>query len=443
MPAVSTELLVICCLLLANGLLAMAEIAVVSARKARLQILADKGDIRARKALAIAEQPTRFLSTIQVGITLIGIFAGAFGGARLSDEASDLIAQITLLAPYADVLGIALIVSCITVASVVVGELIPKRLALHSPERVAIALTGPIGIFSRIVAPVANALAFITDRVLRLFGISQPQDAPVTEDEVRSLIRQGIDAGTFHHAEEQMVEGVLSLDQMPVTALMTPRPKIVFLNLDDSDEVNWRKIVTSGHSYFPVYQTSRDQVVGLVAVKALWAHSAIGLPTTLKNLLMPPLVVPETMTAATLLEQFKKSSRHLAIINDEFGTVQGLVTLKDVLEAIVGDLPDSGQRSQPATKQREDGSWLIDATLTVEELKELLGVAGDLPHEDSADFQTLGGFVMTHFGRIPAAGDYFEWDGWRFEVVDMDRHRIDKMLLTRVSTPATQETPSA
>ncbi|HRJ48436.1 MAG TPA: hemolysin family protein [Opitutaceae bacterium] len=439
MPAASTELFVICCLLLVNGLLAMAEIAVVSARKARLQVLADRGDPRARLALGIAEQPTRFLSTIQIGITLIGILAGVFGGARLADNASAMIAQVEFLSPYADALGIAFIVSAITLASVIVGELIPKRLALHSPERVAMALTGPIGVFARIVAPVANALAFVTDRVLRLFGIGQPEDAPITEDEVRSLIRKGIHAGTFHQAEEQMVEGVLALDQLPVTALMTPRPKIVFLNLDDSDEVNWRKVVASGHSYFPVYQTSRDQVVGLVAVKALWAHSAIGLPTALKNLLVPAFFVPETMNAMHLLEQFKKSGKHLALVNDEFGTVQGLVTLKDVLEAIVGALPEPGQRSQAAVKQREDGSWLIDATLAIDELKELLRVTGDLPHEDTADFQTLGGFVMTHFGRIPAAGDHFTWNGWRFEVMDMDRHRIDKMLVSRAPDAAVQK----
>jgi putative hemolysin len=439
MPAATTELFVICCLLLVNGLLAMAEIAVVSARKARLQVLADRGDVRARQALSIAEQPTRFLSTIQIGITLIGILAGVFGGARLADNASILIARVDFLSPYADALGIALIVSAITLASVIVGELIPKRLALHSPERVAMALTGPIGVFSRIVAPVANALAFVTDRVLRLFGIGQPEDVPITEDEVRSLIRKGIHAGTFHQAEEQMVEGVLALDQLPVTALMTPRPKIVFLNLDDSDEVNWRKVVASGHSYFPVYQTSRDQVVGLVAVKALWAHSAIGLPTALKNLLVPAFFVPETMNAMHLLEQFKKSGKHLALVNDEFGTVQGLVTLKDVLEAIVGALPEPGRRSQAAVKQREDGSWLIDATLAIDELKELLRVTGELPHEDTADFQTLGGFVMTHFGRIPAAGDYFTWNGWRFEVMDMDRHRIDKMLVARAPDAVVQK----
>jgi putative hemolysin len=221
-----------------------------------------------------------------------------------------------------------------------------------------------------------------------------------------------------------------------VTALMTPRPKIVFLNLDDPEEINWRKIVTSGHSYFPVYQTNRDQIVGMVPVKALWAHAAIGLPTTLKNLLLPPLLVPDTLTAIQLLEQFKKSSKHIAIITDEFGAVQGLVTLIDVLEAIVGDLPERGQRQQPEAKRRDDGSWLIDATLATSELKTLLGLTVELPHEDAAEFQTLGGFVVTQFGRIPSAGEHFDWAGWRFEVVDMDRRRVDKVLVAKAPPPA-------
>ena len=224
---------------------------------------------------------------------------------------------------------------------------------------------------------------------------------------------------------------MLALDQRPVTALMTPRPKIVFLNLDDPEEVNWRKIVTSGHSYFPVYQGHRDQIVGMVAVKALWAHSAIGLPTTLKNLLLPPLLVPEKATAIQLLEQFKKTGKHIAVVTDEFGAVQGLVTLIDVMEAIVGDLPEKGDRALPEAKKREDGSWLIDATLPTGELKTLLALDGPLPHEGEAEFQTVGGFVVTHFGRLPVAADFFEWGGWRFEVVDMDGRRVDKVLVAR------------
>jgi putative hemolysin len=251
----------------------------------------------------------------------------------------------------------------------------------------------------------------------------------VAEEDVRALVERGLSAGVFQRAEAAMVDRVLALDLLPVTALMTPRPKIVFLNLDDPEEANWRRIVTSGHSYFPVYQNNRDQVVGMVAVKALWAHAAIGLPTTLKNLMLPVFSVSETMTAIQVLEHFKKSGRHTAIVVDEFGATQGMVTLIDVLEAIVGDLPERGRRNQPEAKRLDDGSWLVEATLPVGEFKTTLGLTAALPHEDEAAYQTLGGFVVTHLGRIPEAGDAFEWGGWRFEVTEMDRRRVDKVLV--------------
>ena len=257
----------------------------------------------------------------------------------------------------------------------------------------------------------------------------------VSEEELRVLVERGLHAGVFQRAEKEMVEAVLALSHLRVTALMTPRPKIVFLNIDDPEDVNWRKIVASGHSYFPVYQKNRDQIVGLVAVKALWAHSAIGLPTTLKNLLVPALFVPETMTAMQLLERFKKSGRHIAMVSDEFGAVQGLVTLIDVFEAIAGDLPEPGRRPAREAMRRDDGAWIVDATLQTGELKAMLGLDGALPQERDAEYQTVGGFVVTQFGRIPAPGDGFDWMGWRFEVVEMDRRRVDKVLVKRLAAP--------
>jgi putative hemolysin len=327
------------------------------------------------------------------------------------------------------------VVILIAFFAVIFGELVPKRLALTNPERVARWMAGPLETLASVVAPVVNLLGAATDFLLKPLGLTGRRGAPVTDEEVNILIEQGLRAGVFHKAEKEMVEGVLGLDQLPVTAIMTPRPKIVFLNIGDAEDVNWRKIVASGHSHFPVYQDNRDQVLGMVAVKALWAHSAIGLPTNLKNLLTPPLVVPETMNCIQLLESFKKSGRHTALVADEFGSIQGMVTLIDVLEAIVGDLPAQGQRNQPEARQREDGSWMIDATLAVNEVKTVLQV-DRLPQEAEADYQTLGGLVMTQFGRIPQAGDHFEWSGWRFEVVDMDRHRVDKVLVSRVPEPA-------
>ncbi len=439
MSGLTAELAILLLLLLINGLFSMAEIALVTSRKARLKQLADKGQLSAKTTLVIAENPARFLSTVQVGITLIVILQGDLGGGALTAVLSPLVAQIGPLAPFADKIAKALVVVGITFASVVVGELIPKRLGLLNPERVAMALAPAIGLFSKIVSPVVGLLTLVSEGVLRLFGVKNDgAENTVTEEEIKILIDQGTRSGIFNKSEKDMLSGVLELDQMSVVELMTPRPKIVFLNLDEPEESNWRKIVSSGHSHFPVYQGGRDNIVGMVSVKALWAHSAIGLPTGLKNLLVPPLVVPETMPASQLLEAFKKSGKHIALIVDEFGMVQGLVSLIDVMEAIVGDIPTQGRKGMPDVKQREDGSWLVDATLATSELKDLLKLK-TLPHEDDADFQTLGGFVMTHFGRIPAAGDYFEASGWRFEVVDMDRHRVDKVLIAARSASANED----
>jgi putative hemolysin len=370
------------------------------------------------------------------------MIAGVIGGVELAGELAGQIARVAVLAPYAPALGFVCVILGLSAFMLLFGELVPKRIGRAHPEKVASLLAGSMRGLAWLAAPFLRLLELATNAVTRLIRLRvRPVSESVGDDEVRALVEQGLHAGVFQRAEQQMVEGVLALDQLPVTALMTPRPKIVFLNLDDSEETNWRKIVTSGHSYFPVYQTNRDQIVGMVPVKALWAHAAIGLPTTLKNLLLPPLLVPATLTAIQLLEQFKKSSKHIAIVTDEFGAVQGLVTLIDVLEAIVGDLPEPGRRNQPEAKRRDDGSWLIDATLATSELKTLLGLAVELPHEDAAEFQTLGGFVVTQFGRIPSAGEHFDWAGWRFEVVDMDRRRVDKVLVGK--TPAAAEQQAA
>ena len=295
---------------------------------------------------------------------------------------------------------------------------------------------------SRIAGPFVWLLSISTDGLARLLGVRHVKDAPVSDEEITSLIEQGLHTGVFQKAEKDMVAGVLELDHLPVTKLMTPRPKIVWLNIDDADEVNWRKIVASGHSHFPVYQKHRDQVLGMVHIKALWAHAAFSLPTNLKNLITAPLLIPETATAIQVLEHFKKTGQHIGLVVDEFGSIQGMVSLIDVLEAIVGDLPDQMRRSQPEAKRRDDGSWLVDATMAIGEIKELLSL-GELPGQLDADYQTLGGFIVTQLGRIPAAGEHFDWNGWRFEVMDMDRNRVDKVLIARLPPTADAAKASA
>lgn len=446
MGNVVTELLLLAVLVLANGVLAMAETAVVSARKAKLRKLAKAGSARAADALVLASQPARFLELVEFWLTLSGMITGVLAGAQLAGQVATWLEQWRELAPHANWMALVFVTLALTSFMLVFGELVPKRIAAAHPEEVAIVLAGSVRTLAWVMAPLLKVYELTTDAVTGLLRVKpRPAAEMVGDEEVRALIEQGLHAGVFDRAEKEMVDGVLALDQRPVTAIMTPRPKIVFLNADDAEEVNWRKVVTSGHSYFPVYQANRDQVIGLVAVKALWAHSAIGLPTTLKNLLIPPLFVPETLKVLQLLEQFRKTGRHIAIVTDEFGAVQGLVTLIDVMEAIVGNIPERGQPSQPEARKRDDGSWLIDATLSISELKTLLGIDQPMPAETTASYQTLGGFVVTQFGRIPTAGDKFDWSRWTFEVVDMDRRRVDKVLVTplvQAETPAEAASPT-
>jgi putative hemolysin len=433
MQSVFPELVLLFALLFAGGIFAMAELAVAAARKARLRELAEAGDARAARALAVAEDPARFRSAVRGGFVCSLVCAGALGGGGLAAA----LAEAWREAPWAAGRGgadawWALVVALVVVLlAVVLCELAPKRLARANPEGVARALAGPLDRLGGLVHPGVELLGRASETALRGLGLGKARAQEVSEGEVNDLVQQGLRTGAFNPTETEMVAGVLELDQLAVTEIMTPRPKMVFLNLDDPEEVNWRKIVTSGHSRYPVYATNRDQVVGVVTVKAIWANTAFGLPANLRHVMSPPLIVSEKLTVIHLIEQFRKTGQHLALVTDEFGAIQGLVTMIDVMEAIAGDLPEKGRRAAPEARKREDGSWLIDATLLVAEFKELLGV-DVLPHEETAEFKTAGGFVMTYFGRIPRAGDHFDHAGWRFEVIDMDRHRIDKLLLTRL-----------
>lgn len=434
MSTVFIEILIILVLLVANGVFAMTEIAVVSSRKARLKKMADEGSARAEEALALVEEPTRFLSTVQIGITLIGTLAGAVGGTRLADKlAVWLTENLPATGGYAEWVSILLVVGAITYFSLIIGELVPKRIGMNNPERKAMAMVGLMRGLSFIALPFVWLLTVSTHGLLKLLGLGAEKDAPPSEEEVSHLIEQGTSAGVFHQAEQAMVEGVLRLDEKPVTEIMTRRTKIVWLDVDDADETNWRKIVSSGHSLFPVYEGTRDHVLGMVSVKALWANAAIGLNGRLRDHLTQPLYVPQTVNAVQLLETFKKSGKHLALVADEFGSIQGIVTLIDVMEAIVGDLPEPGDRKSPQAVQRDDGSWLVDGGMDLEDFKRLFSLES-LPGEEDDDFHTIGGFVVDRLGHIPAASEWTEWDGWRFEVADMDRHRVDKLLLTRVKS---------
>lgn len=426
MSEIGFQAFLILLLILANGMFAMAEMAVVSSRKTRLKKLAQDGSKRAELVLELIEAPNHFLSTVQFGITMIGILAGAFGGAKFAQRLSDYLSAFPFLATYNDEIALGILVIPIAFVTLILGEIVPKRLALHAPEKTSMLIAGPIHKLGKLVFPFVWIVSRTTDWFLDLMGMRRSHEPTITREEVQVMVEQGSHAGVFHHAEIGMVEGVMRLDEERVGDLMTPRPKMVWLNADDPDETNWRKIVTSNHSYFPLYEGNRDHVIGMVSVKAMWANSAAGVKTKLRDLAVDPLIVPETMTAVRLLESFKQTRKHIALVADEFGGVIGLLTLIDVLEAIVGDIPSEEEKHEPYIK-REDGSYLIDAMMEIDDFKQLLSL-DNLPNELSDDYHSVGGFALSMLGRIPAEGECFEFENLRFEIVDMDRHRIDKIL---------------
>lgn len=429
MSAVVIEILFIALLLVANGVFAMSEIAVISSRKARLQRMAAGGDRRARAALELAEEPDRFLSTVQIGITLVGILAGAFGGATIAEHLGIVIDRVPALNPYGEALGLTVVVLVITYLSLVVGELVPKRVGMNNPEGIARIVARPMTALSRLASPVVHLLSFSTSAVLRLLRTRPPEGPPVTEDEVRVMIEQATDAGVFEQAERDMVESIFRLGDRRVTALMTPRPDMAWLDINSPAEEVTRRISASHYSRLPVCDRHPDNVLGMVKAKDLLSAVLSGRPLDLRASLRQPLFVPESMTALRLLELFRESRGHVAIVVSEHGSVEGLVTLTDVLEAIVGDLVPPGGQAEPLAVRRDDGSWLLDGGITIDDFKEVFPV-GQMPGEEDGAYQTLAGFVITHLGRIPAAADRFEWGGFSFEVVDMDGRRVDKVLVS-------------
>jgi putative hemolysin len=428
MSEIIFELAIILLLTILNGMLAMSEIAIVSARKARLQQSANAGDPHARTALDLAKSPNLFLSTTQIGITLVGILAGAFGGATIANRLGDGLDQIAIVKPYSHAISLVIVVLLITYFSLIIGELVPKRLALNNAERIAAAIASPMRNLSRLTSPLVRLLSFSTDAVLRVFGVKASQESPITEEEIKIMIQQATLAGTFAEAEQDMVEQVFRLGDRRVNALMTPRPDIVWIDLDDSLEANQQKITHQHHSYYLVCRGGLDNVLGVVHVKDILALSLGGKPINLEAILLRPLFVPESMPAIKLLEQFKQSGIHIAVAIDEYAVVQGLMTLSDILEMIVGDMPVSNEPARPDIIQRDDGSWLVDGMVPIDEIKELLNVE-KLPGEDQVSFQTLGGLIMSQLGHVPLPADHFEWQQWRFEVVDMDGKRVDKVLI--------------
>ena len=436
MSLIGWEIVVIFLLIVANGVFAMSEMAVVAARKSRLQDWADKGNAKAKVALELANAPNRVLSAVQIGITLIGILAGAYAGRTIADRIATYLSFIPAIESYSQAVGLGIVVMGITYFSLIIGELVPKRLALRHPETIATLVAIPLRVFSKISSPAVHVLTISTDALFGLFGRHHAQEPPVTEEEIKTLVQKGTEAGVFEESEQDMVEAVFSLADRSARWLMTPRTQIVWLDLNDSLEQSREKIGESGHSRLPVGVGSLDQVKGVVQAKDLLANCLAGEPFNLETLLQQPLFVPRSVSALHVLESFKQSGKHIALVVDEYGGIEGLLTHHDILEAIAGEIPFSEKHAEPMAVQRHDGSWLLDGMLPVDEFKEIFRLES-LPGEKKDAYQTLGGFLFTQMGRVPSVADHFEWGSLRFEIVDMDGKRIDKVLVTRM--PATTD----
>jgi len=433
------EILIIFLLTILNAIFVMSEMAIVSSRKVRLQHMTNQGDAKAKVALKLANEPNQFLATVQVGITLLVILSGAFGEGTIGKRISPILASIPVLAPYSEAIASVIAILCITYLTLVIGELVPKRLALNNPEPISAAFAIPMQMFATFTSPVVYLLNASTDLVVRLLGIQPSTEPQVTEEEIKVLIEQGTEAGTFEEAEQDMVGRVFRLGDRRVSALMTPRPDMVWLDLDDSAEMNRQKMIDSAHSRFPVCQGGLDNVLGIVHVTDLLSRSLASQPLDLTVALRQALFVPESTRGLKVLELFKQTGTHIALVVDEYGVIQGLVTLNDILVEIVGDIPSIDQPEDPQAVQREDGSWLLDGMLAVEEFWELFGIK-ELTGDQRGNFHTLGGFVIMQLGRIPTAADHFEWNGLRFEVMDMDGNRVDKVLVMPIAQDSKSST---
>lgn len=437
--ALKMDLLLLPFLILLNALFALSEMAVVSSRQARLQNLAERKHPGASAALALHESPSNFLSTIQVGITTVGILSGAVGERTLADPFAAWLVNFPTLAPYSHSISLGTVVIGLTFFSVVVGELVPKRLALLAPESVASRIALPMHGLSRVARPLVVILATASDLMLRLLGARARSGPSVSDEEIRVLMQQGAQAGIFHESEQALVANVLRLDQQPVQAIMTPRREIRALNLDAPAETMRENLLASDYTRMVVCRGELDQIVGILQAGDLLRRMLAGAPFTTDEVAQAaqqPLFVPESMTTIRLLEKFRQVRQELALIVDEYGDLQGLVTLTDVLKAIIGELHIPQTSEEDSMIQREDGSWLVDGSLSLQRFQVGLQLPDDWIGDTDGEFHTLGGFVMSILGRIPQAADHFTRNGLRFEVVDMDGHRVDKIL---VSAPPAAE----
>jgi putative hemolysin len=422
------ELSIVLVLILINGWFVVSEMAIISARKVRLQHLVNQGNKRARIALELANNPSRFLPTVQVGITLMAILSGARGESAVGRLITPLLTSISVPNSYVEPIASVMAIAIVTYLTIVIGELVPKQLALSNPERLSVLVAKPLNLLGWLGSPLSHVLSKTTNFIVKLLGIRPSSDPEVTEEEIRVMIGQGTEAGMFEEAEQDMMERVMNLGDRRVGAMMTPRPDIVWLDIEDPWPINRDKIVTSQYSRFPICKEVLDNVVGVIHVADILSQSLVGQSINLTLSLIQPLLVPESTKGLKVLEQFKETGTHIGMVVDEYGVIQGLVTLNDLLEEIVGNIQDVEQPEPPQAVQREDGSWLLDGMLPIDEFLELFDLEEE-SIEQRGSYNTLGGFIIMQLGKIPQETDHFEWEQLEFEVMDMDGNRVDKVLV--------------
>jgi len=424
------EFLILMGLIILNGLFAMSEIALVTARKARLMKLSADGDASAAIALKLGEEPTRFLSTVQIGITSIGVLNGIVGEAALAGPLATWLIELGIPDSYANGSATALVVVVITYVTIVVGELVPKRVGQLNPELIARLVARPMQTLALITRPFVRLLTFSTEALLRIMGVRNDNSPGVTEEEIHALLLEGSESGVIEQQQHEMVRNVFRLDDRKLGSLMIPRTDIVYIDLNLPIKTNLEHIANSVHSRFPVCEGNFSNLIGVIHAKHILASHLRGEEIDIKKHMQPCFFVPETLTGMEMLEQFRSNSVEMAFAIDEYGEVEGLVTLQDLLEALTGEF-QSNNDDDAWFVQREDGSWLLDGIIPVPELKDCLTLKS-VPEEEKNHYNTLSGLIMWLLGRIPKTGDYVDWEGWRFEVVDMDEKRIDKVLATPI-----------
>jgi putative hemolysin len=433
------DLVILLALIALNGVFALSELAIVSSRRTRLQMRADKGDRGAKVALKLQEDPSAFLSTVQVGITLIGIIAGAYGATALAEDVAPWIVKtFPSLEEHASFIAFGVVIAATTYLSIVIGELVPKRIAITAPEAFASAIAPPMALLAKIVFPVVFILRGSTNLILRLFGLSKVNIEQMTEEEIESVIEEGAASGAIDEDERAMIRSVMRLADRDVRSIMTSRKDVVWLDLDDPPEELLKKIAESRHSRFPVARGDLEHVISVVQTKDLLALSEGRHLPDFETAGHLPLFVPDTMTVLNLLETIQSSAVQIALVSDELGHIEGIVTAADVLGAIAGDVAFSAEDGLARPQKREDGSWLLDGRMAIEDAEIALG--SDLTPEEDPPYTTVAGLVIHHLQRIPELGDAAVSSGWRFEVIDMDGRRIDKLLVARV--PASAEDPT-